>query len=125
MTTQMEAEKQVDALVTGLRCIVEAKARSAPAKMQRQLLVILRNLLAFASHEHFERKLAIYTAYSLLQLVSTNVTSARTPGRQEQIMRVRSCRNTSLMSIISVATNRRFYRGGCSRSCGSLLGRGA
>jgi hypothetical protein len=54
-------------------------------RAQRQLFRILKKLDTFCSTDHFERKLALYTACKLIELSS----SSNSCGQHEQTMQVR------------------------------------
>jgi hypothetical protein len=122
-STSAAAEWHVDAIVSGLGGVIEARLKSEQDQsVQRQLLLILSKLRAFCFPEHFERKLALHTATCLLNLQS-RYGSMDGGGQHEHIMHV-SMDIAHTDALYPRAMRRKFFTGEYSRNCGSLLGRG-
>jgi hypothetical protein len=80
------AEQHLDTLLSGLRSVIRGKVlHAAEERAQRQLFRILKKLDTFCSTDHFERKLALYTACKLIELSN----SSQSCGQHEQTMQVR------------------------------------
>jgi hypothetical protein len=83
-----EGSQHLGTLLSGLCSVVEAKMRKeCEVGVEERLALILRKLRAFTDADHYERRLALHTASSLLKLSATHGL-AFVAGQHEQIMQV-------------------------------------